>query len=189
MKNSSFKKFFPKLSSRDISVLGLLMAITALLAIFCTFRLGTIVKIPTKFISVFITAFLYGPFYGGLSAAVGDILNCILAPVGPFVPQITFMEFVSGFIFGLFFLKENLSKTEYAVRIILCVFVHLFIDLVLNTAMYTFWLGWFSTFWTAFFVRTPASVIKLFLQLFLLLSIHPLLNRLKSLNQKGAKGQ
>ncbi len=179
MKKPLSKKFFPHLKVRDISTLGLLMAITALLAIYCTFRLGTLVKIPMKFISVFITAVLYGPFYGGLVAAIGDILNCVLAPVGPFVPQITIMEFVSGFVFGLFFMKENLSKTDYAVRTILCVFVQLFIDLVVNTMMYTFWLGWFSTFWSAFLLRTPAAIIKLFLQMLLLLATYPLVKRIK----------
>lgn len=179
------KKFFPRLTVRDISILGLLMAITALLSIFCTFRLGTIVKIPMKFISVFITAFLYGPIYGGLVAAIGDILNCLLAPVGPFVPQITFTEFLSGFAFGVFFIKPAATKTDFAVRVILSVFVQLFIDICVNTFIFTYWLHWFSTFWAAFLVRLPAAIIKLFLQLFLLLASFPLASRLESLKLGG----
>ena len=95
------KRFFPPLKVRDICILGLLMAITTLLSVFCTFRLGTVVKIPLKFISVFMTAILYGPLYGGLVAAIGDIMNCILAPSGPIIPQITVIEFISGFTFGI----------------------------------------------------------------------------------------
>ncbi len=181
---SVFKKLFPKLKTRDISLLGLLIAITVLLAVYCTFRIGTIVKIPLKFISVFLTAALYGPFYGGMVAAIGDILNCLLAPVGPFVPQITVMEFVSGFAFGLFF---YLSKAKYLTNVILCAVSQFFIAIVLNTAMYTFYLKWFPDFVTAFWTRLPASVIQLVLQLVLMLALAPLLKQLKLSKQKERK--
>lgn len=177
------KKFFPKLTVRDICMLGLLMAITALLSIFCTFRLGTVVKIPLKFISVFLTAVLYGPVYGGLTAAVGDLLNCILAPSGPIIPQITMIEFISGFVFGVCFLKKSLSRTDYTVMVIICAFLQLFIDMVITTAVFSLWLGWYGTFVTGFIARTPAGVIKLILHIIILIAIYPLtvtLGRLKS---------
>ena len=64
-KHFSTKKFFPRLCVRDLCILGLLMAITVLLSVFCTFRIGTLVKIPMKFISVFVVAAIYGPVWGG----------------------------------------------------------------------------------------------------------------------------
>ncbi|MBE7031975.1 MAG: folate family ECF transporter S component [Ruminococcaceae bacterium] len=176
-------RFFPSLKVRDICILGLLMAITTLLSVFCTFRLGTVVKIPLKFISVFLTAILYGPVYGGLVAAVGDIMNCILAPSGPIIPQITVIEFISGFTFGLFFLKKNLSRTDYAVRVILCAFCQLFIDMVITTTVFSLWLGWYATFTAGFIIRVPAGVIKLILHIIVPITLYPLtitLSRLKS---------
>lgn len=180
------KKFFPRLSTRDICILGLLASITALLSIFCTFRIGTVVKIPLKFISVFVTAALYGPLWGGICAALGDILNCLLAPVGPFVPQVTALEFASGFLFGLFFLK-NTTKNKHIVMSIFCVLAQLFLDLIINTAVFTFSLGWFPSFWTAFCIRIPASLIKFLLNVAVLISFYPLLGRLSVLKSKGGK--
>ncbi len=177
------KSFFPTIKVRDICILGLLMAVTALLSVFCTFRLGTVVKIPLKFISVFLTAVLYGPLYGGLVAAAGDLFNCILAPSGPIIPQITVIEFISGFAFGVCFLKKNLTRTDYTVRIIICAFLQLFIDMVITTAVFSLWLGWYSTFVAGFIFRTPAGVIKLILHIVILVAIYPLtltLSRLKS---------
>ncbi len=180
------KRFFPKLKVRDICILGLLIAITTLLSVFCTFRLGTVVKIPLKFISVFLTAILYGPIYGGLVAAIGDIMNCILAPSGPIIPQITVIEFISGFTFGLFFLKDNLSRTNYSVRVIICAFCQMFIDMVITTAVFSLWLGWYATFTAGFIVRTPAGLIKLILNIVLPLAIYPLTITLERLKSKEA---
>lgn len=168
------KLFFPKLSIRDVCILGLLMAITTLLSVFCTFRLGSVAKIPMKFISVFITAFLYGPVLGGFVAATGDLLNCLIAPSGPIIPQITVIEFLSGFVFGLCFLKKDLSKTDYCVRVIICGFLLAFIDMVITTAVFSLWLKWYQTFATAFVLRTPAGVVKLFLHITILMALRTL---------------
>ena len=173
------KIFFPKLSVRDVCILGLLMAVTTLLSVFCTFRIGTVVKIPMKFISVFLTAVLYGPVYGGIIAAAGDLLNCLLAPSGPIIPQITVIEFLCGFVFGLCFIKKDLSKTDYCVRVIICAFLQLFIDMIVTTAVFSLWLGWYGSFTAGFIVRTPAGIIKLFLHIIILIAIRPLTQRLK----------
>ncbi len=179
------KKFFPRLSVRDLCILGLLMAITALLSIFCTFRIGTLVKIPTKFISVFVTAVIYGPVWGGICAASGDVLNALLAPVGPFVPQITGLEFVSGFLFGVFFLKDELSQRSHVIRSVFCSLAQLFLAAVINTLVYAYSLHWFPDFWAAFLLRIPACLVNFVLHLTVLVSIYSLLNRLKYLKSKG----
>lgn len=181
------KKFFPTLRVRDVSILGLLMAITALLSIFCTFRIGTVVKIPMKFISVFVTALLYGPVYGGLVAAVGDLLNCLLAPVGPIIPQITVIEFLSGFLYGIFFLKSDLTRREYCVAAFFCCIAQLVLDMAVTTAVFALWLKWYPGFAVAFITRLPAGLVKLVLQLLVLTASYTLTQNLKLLKQKGVK--
>ena len=173
------KKVFPKLSVRDICLLGLFFAITALLSIFCTFRIGTIVKIPLKFVSVFVAAALYGPIWGGVCGAVGDILNCLLAPVGPFVPQITVLEFLSGVIYGIFFFAIAKTNKTYFVRCCLCVLCQLLLSAFLCTFIYTYWLRWFPGFWEAFIIRLPAALVNFILQFSVLLSLKGLIFRLK----------
>lgn len=175
------KIFFPKLKVRDICILGLFMAITTLLSVFCTFRFGTLVKIPMKFISVFLTAVLYGPVYGGFVAAAGDLLNCLLAPSGPIIPQITVIEFLGGFVFGLCFLQKDLSRIDYCVRVVICAFLQLFIDMVITTAVFSLWLGWYATFVAGFIVRTPAGIVKLLLHIIILMALRPLTKSLLKL--------
>lgn len=175
------KKFFPPLTVKRLCVLGLLMAITALLSIFCTFRIGTIVKIPLKFISVYITGALFGPVFAGLTAAAGDLLNCFLAPSGPLIPQITAIEFLSGAVFGLFFFAPRLTKKSYILRTVLCVLVQFGIDMFITTAVFTFWLGWYPTFRVAFATRIIAGIIKVILQAAVLLATGKYIDRFRQL--------
>lgn len=175
------KKFFPKLSVKDICVLGLLIAITTILAIFFTFRIGVYNKIPLKFISVFTTAVLYGPFYAGLVGALGDLLNCLFAPSGMFLPQITAIEFLCGFVFGLFFFKQNLSRKSYYLRMLLCVIVQFVIDMGLTTAIFTYQLRWFPNFSSAFLAKSIAGFIKPLLNTSVILTMRAYTEKLKNL--------
>lgn len=175
------RKFIPTLTVKNLCVLGLLMAITALLSIFCTFRIGTIVKIPLKFISIFITGALFGPVFSGLTAAIGDLLNCFLAPSGPLIPQITIIEFLSGAVFGLFFFTPHLTKKSYIARTILCVLAQFCIDMFLTTALFTFWLGWYPSFSVAFAARIIAGIIKPVLHTVVLIATRKYIDRFRQL--------
>ncbi|MBR3941995.1 MAG: folate family ECF transporter S component [Clostridia bacterium] len=175
------KKQIPPLTVKNLCILALLTAITALLSIFCTIRFGQFIKIPLKFISVFVTASIFGPVFAGVVAATGDILNCILAPSGAIIPQITVIEFLSGAVYGLFFFKPNLSKSNYIFRTILCVLVQFGIDMFVSTALFTYWLGWFSSFWVGFSARIVAGIIKVILQATVILMARKYIDRLREL--------
>jgi len=161
--------------------LGLLLAITTVLAVFFTFRIGIYNKIPMKFISVFVTAVLYGPFYAGLVGALGDLLNCLLAPSGMFLPQITVIEFLCGFVFGLFFFKRNISRKSYYIRMLMCVIIQFVIDMGLTTAIFTYQLGWFPTFGSAFLAKSIAGVIKPLLNAAVIIIMHKYTEKLRNL--------
>jgi len=150
-----------KLNAKKLCVLAMLTALTVLLAVYGTFRIGNIIKIPTKFITVFIAAAMYGPLWGGVVAALGDLLNAFLMPVGPWLPQITAVEFLYGFIFGLCFYKK--SETSYLWRTILCALLLTAIDLLLVSYLLV---GIsFPSYAVALVTRLPASAIKLALYL------------------------
>lgn len=177
------KNFIPKLTVKTLCTLGLLIAVTALLSIFCTFRIGTVVKIPFKFVSVFVTGALFGPFFGGLTGAVGDLLNCILAPSGPIIPQITAIEFLSGFVYGLFFFKPELSKKSYVTRTVFCVIVQFLIDMFVTTALFV-QLGWYPSFNAAFIARIIAGIIKPVLHATVLLASRKYIERFRQIALK-----
>ena len=121
-------------SAKDICVLALLIAISVLLAIYGTIRIGSGIKITLKFISVFITAAIFGPVWGGIVGALSDIIAFMINPVGGmFLPQITMVEFLYGFTYGLvFFGMGSWQGFKTMLRIILCVIFHI---VVLNLCL------------------------------------------------------
>lgn len=164
------KKSFQKLTTKKFCILSLLVAITAILSIYCTFRVGNAIKIPFKFISVFLTAATLGPVWGGVVALLGDILNVFLAPSGAWLPPITVIEFLYGFVFGIFFYKRSFSGKSYILRTILCLLVLFIIDLGLTSFILKS-AGYFPTFLTAVGIRSTAAVIKIIIQgIFILIS-------------------
>ncbi|MDD4688194.1 MAG: folate family ECF transporter S component [Eubacteriales bacterium] len=145
-----------KLTVRKLCMLGMLTALTVLLAIYCTFRIGNAIKIPFKFVTVFVTAVIFGPVWGGVVGALGDILNALIVPVGPIIPQITAVEFLYGFIFGLFFYK----KKNYYMNTVICAVVLSLVDIFVVSYILTS-VGYFPGYITAISIRLIASVVKL----------------------------
>ena len=102
---------------------------------------------------------LYGPAAAGAIGAIADILNTALVPVGPWIPQITAVEFVCGAIYGLCFYKAK-NNSAYFLRCIVCAVANFVIgisamSLVLVQA------GIFPSIKSAVIVRLPAAFILL----------------------------
>lgn len=171
-----------KFTTRKICLLGVFAAITAVLGIFATFRIGNQIKVPLKFISVFMTGAIFGPVSGGLVAAVADILNATLVPVGPIMPQITAVEFVYGFIYGAFFFNAKENKSYY-LRAAVCCLLQFIISITLMSLLLT-QVGYFSSFGTAVVIRMPAALVTLALHLLVTCGGRKLVFRLKTFISK-----
>lgn len=150
-------------SLRKFCILSLFTAITAILSIYCTLRIGNAIKIPFKFISVFLTAATLGPVCGGIAGAVGDILNVFLAPSGAWLPPLTLVEFLYGFVFGIFFYNKKFSGKGYVIRTFLCITVLFLIDMFISTFILKS-AGYFPTFTSGFLLRLAAGIIKVLIQ-------------------------
>lgn len=172
-----------KITTRKICLLGLFVAITAILGIFATFRIGNQIKVPLKFISVFMTGALFGPVSGGIVAAVADILNATLVPVGPIIPQITAVEFVYGAIYGLFFINAKENKA-YFIRAAVCCLLQFIISITLMSFILTR-VGYFSSFTAAVAIRMPAALVTLLLHLMVTMGGRRIIFRLKHFISKG----
>ena len=161
---------FSKITLKKLCILSLMTAITAILSIYCTFRIGNAIKIPFKFVSVFFTAVMFGPFWCGTIAVLGDILNVFLAPSGPWIPMITAIEFLNGAVFGIFFYKHSYETKSYFLRTLICCLILFLFDMILTSLVLTY-VGYFPTFLTAFAVRLPAGIIKILIQgIFIIIS-------------------
>ena len=106
---------------------------------------------------MFLTGALYGPVAGGLVGAAGDILNAVLVPVGPLLPQITAVEFLYGAIFGLFFFKAENNGVYYILQFLIGITVttYILVDV-----------GYFSSFGAAVIIRLPAAIATLAMHIF-----------------------
>lgn len=151
---------------RELCVLALLVAITVVMAIYCTFRFGSFIKIPFKFIPVFVTAAIFGPLWGGIVGALGDILAFVVFPVGGApIPQITMVEFLYGFTYGLFFFNlHSWNGFKTMIRIVVCVVLQI---AALNLGLTTFFLAdiFEMSFENMLIQRAIPGVINMGLQL------------------------
>lgn len=183
------KKEQRKIPTRTLCMLGMLLAITTILAIYGTFRVGNMIKIPTKFIGVYIAGALFGPVWSGVVAALGDVLNCAIAPVGPWIPLLTLVELLSGVLYGVLFIGWKEGKKNYFVRVAVCLLLQALIDVFLTTPILVH-VGYFPNFQAAVGIRLPATALKAIMQGVVLGAGYvylPLFRRLAGRETKGKK--
>lgn len=168
--------YFPKLTTRKVCTLGLLIAITIVLSMISgNLRIGNFSKLTISFISVFVTSFSFGGIAGGLVAALADIISCFVNPVGPFMIQLTAIEFIFGFIYGLFFYKTN-SKL-YIPMVIFCNIIQFVTNIFLKTLILS--LSYNTAFEVFFVSRMPMCAVQTIIILVVLILIKPFLKNYK----------
>ena len=168
--------YFPRLSTKDICILALLIAITMVLsAISGNLRIGNFSKLSISFVTVYIAAYCYGGLAGGLVAALADIMSCFVNPVGPFILQLTIIEFVFGFIYGIFFYQTN--PKHYVFNVVVCVAIQLITNILLKTAVLSTTFN--STFSAYFIARLPVCLIQAAIIMIALILLKPFLKSFK----------
>ncbi len=166
-----------RLSVREMCTLGLLIAVTIVLSMYATLRIGNYIKVSLKFIPVFITGALFGPVPAGLVGFLGDLLNTFIQPAGPWLPQLSLIEFLFGVTYGVCFYRHITMSPSYIVRLVICVIIQFLLSIVLNTFFlvqmnyvpaFTAAIDAGLTYWQSFAAamasRLPVSLAKLVLQ-------------------------
>lgn len=128
---------------------ALLVAINVILTRFLSIN-TTFLRIGFGFLPVAVAGIAFGPFWGAVCGAVGDVLGMIIYPTGEFFPGFTVTAILTGFIFGLFMYR----KYTLARNIIACTIV----CLILNLCLDTLWLS--IMYGKGFMVLLPARIIK-----------------------------
>ena len=179
-KNENLQKFWsvkrifyvPKFTTKTICMLGLLIAITIVLSMISGYlRIGNISKLSISFISVFIGAYAFGGITGGLVGLVADLISCYINPIGPLMIQITLIEFLFGFIYGLFFYK--LKPKLYIPHLICCDVIQFVTNIFLKTLILSF--SYNASFDGWFIMRLPMCAIQMSIIFIILTLIKPLL--------------
>ncbi len=166
------------LNAKRICVLGMLTALTCVLGMYCTVRIGAGIKISFKFISVFFTSVLFGPLWGGAVCAASDIISYAVNPVAAFMPTITFSEFLYGFTDGLFYHNVTGGRKSMIWRIILCVVLQMiFINIFLTSYFLIPVMG--LNYSAMIMMRIPAAAVNCLIRIFTLIFIS------RYISQKG----
>ena len=76
---------------------------------------------------------MFGPIPAAIVGALGDILSFIIAPTGAYFPGFTINGFITGFIYGMFLYKNNVTP----LRVVLAWFTNM---LCVETFLSAFWL-------------------------------------------------
>jgi len=151
--------------AHQLCTLAMLIALAVVLGIYGTFRIGMGIKISTKFIPVFVAGALFGPLWGGLVGALSDVIAFVISPVGGgLIPQITMVEFLYGFTYGLVFFKVgSWSGYKAVMKIVFVILLHIF---VFNLGLTSYFLAPILNmeYRAAIISRTPAALVNMAIQ-------------------------
>ena len=149
-----------KMSVSELCKVAMLVAITLVLSYISGYlRIGNLAKFNISFLSVYIAGAAFGPFVSGIVAALADIISFLSNPTGPFVPVFTILEFVNGFLFGLFLFYDGKdTKAKFLLMTLACVILQTCVNLFVRT--YFLSEMYFGGKYMATFVsRVPSSII------------------------------
>lgn len=143
------------MNSKNRSYLTTLVCVAFLIALDVIFtRLLSIqtqfLRIGFGFLPVAIAGIAYGPFWGGVCGAVGDIIGMLLFPSGAFFPGFTLTALLTGVIFGLVLHKKASIIRILIAAAIVCIGCNLLLD--------TLWLD--MLYGSGFIAILPGRIIK-----------------------------
>lgn len=109
MKNflNYIKEPFSELGNiRNLTLCAILIAINVVFSLF-SFYVTTALKFSFAFLFATIIAMKFGPVIAGFSAALADIIQYLIKPVGPYQPLLTLSCALMGIIYGIFLYKNK----------------------------------------------------------------------------------
>lgn len=122
-----------RLTTREITTLGLLIALEIVLTRFCSIQAWNI-RIGFGFVPIVLAGIHFGCIHAAVAAAAADILGAVLFPAtGAYFPGFTLTAFLTGAVFGLL-----LHRRQTICRILAAILLN---QLVLGLLLNTFWIS------------------------------------------------
>ncbi len=135
-------------SAKGLVGTSMFVAMSAALSYFKIVLIPKTLEIGFSSLALAACAFTYGPVVGGLAGIICDNVKYFLNPSGPYMPL---FEFLTGFIYGLFFYKKKITLP----RVILA---RLTIVLLINIVLTPLWLH--LLYGKAYIVYVQARILK-----------------------------
>ena len=135
---------------KTITYMGLFIALEVILTRFLAIQ-TPIVRISFTFLPIALSAMLFGPLFGGIAAALADLVGMMLFPSGPFFPGFTLTAFLTGATYGLFLYKKPATLVQISLAVIV-------VTVVITLGLDTVWL-WLIT-GQGIWAILPVRIIK-----------------------------
>jgi len=118
----------------SLVLVALFIAVYGALSLLRIYIIPNQLRLSLTFMPVAWAAMLFGPFAGGVTGAIGDVIGWVINPVGPFFPGFTVSGFVTGIIYGIFLYRKEITWK----RVIFAAFTMIF---VVEVGLNTIWLN------------------------------------------------
>lgn len=167
--------------TKKIILSGLLLGILIVLSRFVSIKTPILV-ISLSFLPIMISAYILGPVYSCLIAALGDLIGALLFPFGEYFVGFTIIQALVGLVYGLFLYNKTELYTgkKLLVRLILSSIIVLgIIELLIMSAMLHFLYG--NAFIAVMIGRLTTKLIMLPIQVIV---IYFLSKYIKPLSEK-----
>lgn len=150
---------------KSLVTAALLIALHTVLAYFVSFQITPSLRISVSFLANVVIGALYGPVVGFVCGGVGDLVQFVLKPTGPFFWGWTLNAALACFIYGLFLYnrfpkKEKVIDIKFLIRV---AFVMLLETLCVNVLLGTCWVN--MMYGKGFFFYLTSRFIKNIVQL------------------------
>ncbi|MBD5069596.1 MAG: folate family ECF transporter S component [Lactobacillus sp.] len=144
----------PKLNTRTITLAAMLIALQTVLSKL-SFGSDSMVKIGIGFIGTTLIGYYLGPWLGGISLVLADLIkSTIFATGSTFFIGYTFSAFISGVIVGAFLYQQKITWQRLA--------IYQFVQILVSNIFFnTLWiyLMYHTPVWALLSVRVPKNVI------------------------------
>lgn len=141
---------FRKPKTTDLVIMAFLIALEIVLTRFCSIN-TPILRIGFGFLPVAMTGIMYGPLWAGICYAIGDVLGMLIFPSGAYFPGFTLTAFLTGFIFGLFLYRKDITWKKCLLP---CAVVIIGCNFLLDTYWLTILMG------QGFIALLPTRILK-----------------------------
>lgn len=135
-----------------ITCISLLIALDIILTRFLSIN-TQFLRISFGMIPVALAGAAFGPVWGGICGAVGDMLGMLIFPSGPFFPGFTLTAALTGITYGIFLYRKEINHivlNTVIASIIVCIGYNLLLD--------TLWLD--ILYGSGFIAILPARIVK-----------------------------
>ncbi|MDO5401909.1 MAG: folate family ECF transporter S component [Eubacteriales bacterium] len=155
---------------RSVVTVALLIALHTVMAMFLSIQVTSSLRISLSFLANCIIGCMYGPVMGFVAGGLGDIIQFILKPTGPYFVGWTLSAALACMIYGCFFygtFKKQEGKNEkklFDIRFFVrCATALTFDTILINILLGTCWVSFmygkgFAFYLTSRFIKNAVQL-------------------------------